>query len=106
MISSGIIMTVIIWQLIKMTIDLIIRGCALHALYGWSMKLLEAFFSSVTHLLVVLNKKNTTQNTRKQTREEFELQEVIVQEVIVHRPTISNPIQKNSTIQRKVEFKI
>ena len=59
MISSRIIMTVIIWQLIKMMIDLIIRGCALHALYGWSMKLLGAFFSSVTHLLVVLNKKNT-----------------------------------------------
>ena len=78
-------MTVIIWQLIKMTIDLIIRGCALRALYEWSMKLLGAFFSSVTHLLVVLNKKNTTQNTRKQTREEFELQEVIV-----HRATISN----------------
>ena len=57
------------------------------------MKLLGAFFSSVTHLLVVLNKDNTTQNIRKSATEEFELKEVIVQ-----RPTISNPIIKNSTI--------
>ena len=54
MISSGIVMTLLICQFIKVMIDLIIRGCALRALYGWSMKLLRAFFSSVTHLLVVL----------------------------------------------------
>ena len=48
MISSAIIMTIVICQFIKMMIDLIIRACALHALYGWSMKLLGAFFSSVT----------------------------------------------------------
>ena len=94
--SSGIIMTFLIFQFIKIMIDLVIRGCALHTLYGWSMKLLGAFFSSVTHLLVVLNKDNTTQNIRKSSREEFELKEVIVQ-----RPTISNPIIKNSTIQRR-----
>ena len=80
---------------------LVIRGCALHTLYGWSMKLVGAFFSSVTHLLVVLNKNNTTQNIRKSAREEFELKEVIVQ-----RPTISNPIIQNSTIQRRVEFEL
>ena len=64
MISSGIIMTLVICQFIKIIIDLIIRGCALHELYGWSMKLLGAFFSLVTHLLVVLNKENTTQNIK------------------------------------------
>ena len=65
------------------------------------MKLLGAFFSSVTHLLVVLSKDNTTQNIRKSAIEEFELKEVIVQ-----RPTISNPIIKNSTIQGRIEFEL
>ena len=65
------------------------------------MKLLGAFCNSVTHMLVVLNKDNTTQNIRKSAREEFELKEVIVQ-----RPTISYPIIKNSTIQRRVEFEL
>ena len=40
MISSGIIMTLVIFQFIKIMMDLIMRGCALHALYGWLMKLL------------------------------------------------------------------
>ena len=101
MISSENIMTLVICQFIKITIDLIIRGCALHALYGWSMKLLGAFFSSVTHLLVVLNKENTTQNIRKPAGEEFELQEIVI-----NTPTISNPILPNSTIQWMVEFKL
>ena len=87
MISSGIIMTLVICQVIKIMIDLIIRRCALHALYGWSMKLLGAFFSSVTHLLGVLNKENTTQNIRKPAREVLELKEIVI-----NRPTISNPI--------------
>ena len=84
-----------------MMIDLIIRGCALHALYEWSMKLLGAFFSSVRHLLVVLNKKNTPQNIRKPAGEELELQKVVI-----NRPTISNPILRNSTIQRMIEFEL
>ena len=65
------------------------------------MKLLGAFFSSVTQLLVVLNKKNTTQYIRKQAGEEFELKEVVI-----NRPTISNPILTNLMIQRRVEFEV
>ena len=98
MISSGIIMTLVICQFIKIMIDLIIRGCAL---YGWSMKLLGAFFSSVTHLLVVLNKENTTQNIRKPAGEELQLKEIVI-----NRPTISNPILKNSTVQKRIEFEL
>ena len=101
MTSSGIIMTLAICPFIKIMIDLIIRGCALHALYGWSMKLLGAFFSSVTHLLLVLNKENTTQNIRKPAGEELELKDIVI-----NRPTISNPILKNSAVQRRVEFEL
>ena len=101
MIISGIIMTLVICQLIKIMIDLIIRGCALHLLYGWSMEVLRAIFSSVTHLFVVLNKGNTIQNIRKPAGEELELKEIVI-----NRPTISNPIQRNSTVQRRVEFEL
>ena len=101
MISSGIIMTLVIWQFIKIMIDLIIRGCVLNALYGWSMKLLGATFRSVTHLLVVLNKENTIRNIRKPAGEELEMKEIVI-----NRPTISNPILKISTVQRRVEFEL
>ena len=71
--------------------NLVIRGC----------ETTRSLFTSVTHLLVVLNKNNATQNRTRTAREEFELQEVIVQ-----RPPITNSILKNSTIQKKVEFEI
>ena len=101
MISSG-IMSLIICQFIKIMIDLIIRGCALHAsVVSRSMKLLGAIFSSVTHLLIVLNKENTIQNIRKPAGEELELKEIVI-----NRPTISNPILKNSRVQRRVEFEL
>ena len=48
----------------------------------------------MTHVLVVLNKKDTTQNVRKTAREDFQLLKVIVQ-----RRTISYPILKKGGIR-------
>jgi hypothetical protein len=48
--SAGVIAVVVIGQLIKSTIEVIIRGYTLHQLYGWSRRLFGALFSSITHL--------------------------------------------------------
>jgi len=41
-------------QLIKLIVDTIIHGYALHSVYSWSLHLIGAVWSSVTHLLLHL----------------------------------------------------
>lgn len=50
--SAGILAIFIILRFIKLIIDTIIHGYALHTVYGWSLHLLGALWSSVTHLLI------------------------------------------------------
>jgi len=60
----------IVIRVIKLVIDTIIHGYALHTLYGCSLHLFEAIWSSLTHLLLHLargptnkkNKRNSTDN--------------------------------------------
>ncbi|XP_031781017.1 phosphoglycerate mutase family member 5 isoform X1 [Nasonia vitripennis] len=90
--SSAFIMILIILHIGKLIIDTIIRGYTLHTIYGWSIYLIGALFSSITHLLTSLQNnpvKNECKNYQKRNAvyEETELQEV---EVI---PVISRPIQ-------------
>ena len=90
-ISSGIIMTLIIIQLTKMVVDMIIRGYTLKKLYGCSSHLLGSIFTSVTHLLVVLNKinDNRTTNSKNEGKMANELQEVVIT-----KPIISMPVRR------------
>ena len=43
-------------------IDIIIQGYTLHAVYGWSMHLLGALFSTVTYLLIHIASRPTVAN--------------------------------------------
>lgn len=52
--TAGIIGVFLIIKAIKAIIDILIHGYALHTIYGWSIHLIGAFFSSVTHLLMHL----------------------------------------------------
>ncbi|KYQ47802.1 hypothetical protein ALC60_13167, partial [Trachymyrmex zeteki] len=52
--SAGIIAIFVIIRVTKLVIDTIIHGYALHSMYGWSMHLLGAVWSSMTHLLLHL----------------------------------------------------
>lgn len=52
--SAGILAIFLILRLIKLVIDSLIRGYALHSIYGWSLHLLGAIWSSITHLLLQL----------------------------------------------------
>ncbi|XP_036148938.1 uncharacterized protein LOC118647682 [Monomorium pharaonis] len=57
--SAGVLAIFIIIRLIKLIVDTLIHGYALHSVYGWSMHLLGAVWSSVTHLLLHLGGRKT-----------------------------------------------
>lgn len=50
--SAGVLAIIIIIRLAKLLVDSIIRGYALHSIYGWSIHLIGAIWSSITHLLL------------------------------------------------------
>lgn len=50
--SAGVIMMFLILKAVKACVNTLIRGYALHTIYGWSVKLLGAVWSSITHLLI------------------------------------------------------
>lgn len=52
--SAGVLAIFVIIRSIKLIIDTVIHGYALHSIYGWSIHLLGAVWSSVTNLLLHL----------------------------------------------------
>ena len=54
--SGGIIAIIMLIKFVKTLIDIIIQGYALRSVYGWSIHLLGAIWSSVTNLLLHLAK--------------------------------------------------
>lgn len=63
--SAGILAIFMIARFIKLIIDTIIHGYALHSLYGWSLHLLGAIWSSVTNLLLYLGRRNNDNNDHR-----------------------------------------
>jgi len=56
--SAGFIGIWMLIRLIKLIADTAIHGYALHSVYGWSLHLLGAIFSSITNLLLHLGRRN------------------------------------------------
>ena len=54
-VSAGCYAVIVIFQFSKAILNIIVHGYTLHSVYGWSIRLLGALFSSVTHLLIHLN---------------------------------------------------
>lgn len=52
-----------IFKTLKIVVDTMIHGYAFHSIYGWSVHLLRACFSSLTALLLYLGRKSTTTTT-------------------------------------------
>lgn len=64
--SAGVLAIMLLIRLAKLIVGSIIRGYALHSIYGWSLHLLGALWSSITHLLLQIGRKKTrgpTNNT-------------------------------------------
>lgn len=54
--SAGVLAIFMIGRVIKLVIDTIIHGYAIHSIYGWSLYLIGAVWSSVTNLILLLGK--------------------------------------------------
>lgn len=67
--SAGVLAIFIIVRVAKLIIDTAIHGYALHSIYGWSMHLLGAAWSSVTHLLIHLGRRPENSSTPPQDEE-------------------------------------
>lgn len=61
--SAGVIGLILIFRGVKLCVDAVIRGYTLHTVYGWSIHLIGAIWSSVTNLLLHLGGKRSGQNT-------------------------------------------
>ncbi|XP_043270285.1 uncharacterized protein [Venturia canescens] len=55
--SAGFIGILLIFRAIKLIVDTIVHGYALHTVYGWSIYLLGAVWSSITNLLIHLGRQ-------------------------------------------------
>ncbi|KYN50093.1 hypothetical protein ALC62_00121 [Cyphomyrmex costatus] len=55
--SAGVLAIFIIIRAVKLIIDTIIHSYALHTMYGWSLHLIGAVWSSVTYLLLHLGRR-------------------------------------------------
>lgn len=87
--SAGVLAIFILVRLIKLIVDTIIHGYALHSVYGWSLHLLGAIWSSVTHLLLHLAGPRRENDARKQDEEAF------------IPPTIGPPSQPHSASEAR-----
>jgi len=67
--SAGIMAIFIIIRVIKLIVDTIIHGYALHTVYGWSIHLLGALWSSVANLLLHLGRPQRRE--QQQTEQEY-----------------------------------
>lgn len=56
-ISAGVIGIYLIVRIVKLLLDTLVHGYALHTVYGWSMYLLGAIWDSLTQLLLHLGKE-------------------------------------------------
>lgn len=62
--SAGILGIILILRLAKLVIDTIIHGYALHSMYGWSLHLLGAIWTSITNLLLHLGRSPNNQQNK------------------------------------------
>ncbi|KYQ49730.1 hypothetical protein ALC60_11197 [Trachymyrmex zeteki] len=67
--SAGVMAIFLIINLIKLIVDTIIHGYALHSVYGWSLHLLGTIWSSVAHLLLYLTEPRKRDTMRQQDEE-------------------------------------
>lgn len=65
--AAGIIGILLVVRILKGFIDTILQGFALHSVYGWSLKLLGALFTSVTQFLLHMANQDQGTNMRPPT---------------------------------------
>lgn len=69
---SGIIGIIMCLRIIKLLVDTVVHGYALHSVYGWSIYLVGAIWDSITHLLLHLNQQIQQSSIQPQSVESVE----------------------------------
>lgn len=57
--SAGVIGVYFFIRVIKLIMDTVIHGYAIHTIYGWSLHLLGSFWDSITHLIILLSQRKS-----------------------------------------------
>ena len=111
--SAGVLAIFVIIRVVKLVIDTAIHGYALHSVYGWSIHLLGAIWSSVTHLLIHLGGKQGEGNpgaTKEQpsslpaAKEDAKINKIYVSDKIMYPYTYSDlnkQLQENESSREK-----
>jgi len=79
--SAGVIETYFCIRTIKLIIDTVIHGYALHTIYGWSLHLIGALWDSVTNLLLHLARKPPLEKEQEEEDKRISLQPTLHQEI-------------------------
>lgn len=91
-ISAGFIGIYLAARVIKLILDTIVHGYALHTVYGWSLYLLGAIWDSMTQLLLHLNFKKQKNKTTKETSQYIEMEEAKEDSSKTEEPARSYPL--------------
>lgn len=97
--SAGILGIILIFRLAKLVIDTIIHGYALHSVYGWSLHLLGAIWTSITNLLLHLGRPSATRPDKIERDEEAQ-----GEKQFIVQPSHSNNLEEESEIVKKSNF--
>jgi len=65
--SAGVLAIFMIMKFVKLIIDTLVHGYALHSIYGWSLHLLGALWNSVANLLLHQGTRRSNNGTRDET---------------------------------------
>jgi len=97
--SAGVIGIYFCIRTIKLIIDTVIHGYALHTIYGWSLHLIGALWDSVTNLLLHLARKPPLEKEQEKEDKRISLQPTLPQEIpnLHETQNQSNPQQPQHT---------
>ncbi|KYQ60585.1 hypothetical protein ALC60_00358 [Trachymyrmex zeteki] len=93
--SAGLLAIFIIIRVVKLVIDTMIHGYALHTVYGWSLHLLGAIWSSVTHLLLHLGGSQRTKPTSPEDDVPAERRSFTEDHALPQNPSVSESAREN-----------
>lgn len=95
--SAGVLAIILLIRLAKLVVDSIIRGYALHSIYGWSIHLLGAIWSSITHLLLHLG---TQRGTQQRDQADIEAAQEEASPLVIENDNVKVSAKKQTDEQR------
>ena len=88
-VSAGIFMIFLILFVLTQAVNIVIRGLTIHRVFGFSTKLLAAFFDSLTHFVLYMGHKE-----EKSSKEAIELNSIKTTEKLVKKSKI--PVRQDT----------